>query len=257
MKKITAIVLTGNDENIILNCLKSISFASEIIVVAANSSDNSKKIAKEFNQNIKIFETNDEYNTQFSKWRNIGYENASHNWIIYVDTDEVVTPELATEIKSVINKKSKYTHYALPRANYFLGKRVKHGGTYPDYQKRLFRKKYFKGYTGLLHEEAVVTGKIGYLKNDLQHYTHRDLTSMLKKTIAWTNLEAQALHKANHPPVVWWRFIRMMLTKFFERLIKQQMWKDGVVGWISAIFETFDTFIIYARLWELQQKDKN
>jgi hypothetical protein len=67
-------------------------------------------------------------------------------------------------------------------------------------------------------------------------------------------MEAQALFQNNHPPVVWWRFIRMMLTKIWQRLIVQRMWQDGVVGWISVIFETFDTFLIYARLWELQQK---
>jgi hypothetical protein len=77
---------------------------------------------------------------------------------------------------------------------------------------------------------------------------------MINKTIVWSDTEAQALFKSDHPPVVWWRFIRMMLTKLFERLIKQNMWKDGQVGWISAIFESYNTFLIYVRLWELQQK---
>jgi hypothetical protein len=77
---------------------------------------------------------------------------------------------------------------------------------------------------------------------------------MVNKTLAWTDTEAKALFKADHPPVVWWRFIRMMFTKAWERLIKQQMWRDGQVGWVSVIFEVFNTFLIYARLWELQQK---
>jgi hypothetical protein len=96
---------------------------------------------------------------------------------------------------------------------------------------------------------------MGYLKHDLLHFTHTDLTSMLQKSIAWTDMEARAIHAGNHPPVVWWRFIRMMLTKIWQRLIREQIWRDGTVGWISLIFETFDTFIIYARLWELQQNE--
>jgi hypothetical protein len=77
---------------------------------------------------------------------------------------------------------------------------------------------------------------------------------MVKKTIVWTDTEAQALFKSGHPPIVWWRFIRMMLTKIYQRLIKEKMYKDGQVGWVSVFFESYNTFLIYARLWELQQK---
>ena len=79
---------------------------------------------------------------------------------------------------------------------------------------------------------------------------------MLQKTIKWTDLEAKLLYQNQHPPVYWWRFPRMMFTKFWERAIKEKMYKDGTVGWISIIFEMFNTFIIYARLWELQQEPK-
>jgi hypothetical protein len=95
---------------------------------------------------------------------------------------------------------------------------------------------------------------MGYIKNNLLHFTHHDFESMLKKTNAWTSMEARALFDSKHPPVYWWRFPRMMLTKFFERYFIQQMWRDGIVGFISSLYESFDTFIIYAKLWELQQQ---
>ena len=76
---------------------------------------------------------------------------------------------------------------------------------------------------------------------------------MLQKTIIWTQTEAEALYQSHHPPVYWWRFLRMILTTIWLRLVKQQMYRDGVVGWISAIFESYNTFIIYARLWQMQQ----
>lgn len=254
---ISIIILAGNEEKMIVNCLKTCDWAKEIILVAANSSDNTVLFSQKTIPWIKVVKTNDEYNKNFAKWRNLGFKNSTQDWILYIDADERITPELKKEITTIIKSKNPASYYVIPRANHFLGKRVRYGGSYPDYVKRLYQKRFFKGYQGVLHEEPIVEGELGYLKSDLLHYTHRDLSSMLNKTLVWTDMEAQALFKSNHPPVVWWRFIRMMLTKIYERLIKQKMWKDGTVGWISVIFETFDTFIIYARLWEIQQKQNN
>jgi len=253
--KLSLIVLAGNEGEMIKDCLDSASFADEIVLVLANSVDNTKKIAQSLKLPLKIIETTDEYNKNFSKWRNLGYKVASGDWLLYLDADERITPELKSEILSTINTTNLFNYYAIPRANYYLGKRVRFGGSYPDYVKRLYRKKFFFGYQGYLHEEPIIKGEIGYLKNDLLHFTHRNLKSMLDKTLVWTDLEAEALFNAHHPPVYWWRFPRMMVTKIWERLIKQQMWRDGIVGWISVIFESFDTFIIYAKLWEKQVYD--
>lgn len=255
IKNLSIIILAGNEEQMIVDCLKSCNWVEEIILVAANSTDNTVNLAQKIIPFIKIVKTQDEYNKNFSKWRNLGYKNATKDWILYIDADERITHKLQKEIIGKINlPKSSISHYAIPRANHYLGKRVRFGGSYPDYVKRLYQKEHFKGYQGILHEEPIIEGQIEHLKSNLLHYTHRDLTSMVNKTLVWTGMEAQALFQNNHPPVVWWRFIRMMITKFWERLIKQQMWRDGTVGWISVLFETFDTFIIYAHLWEIQQK---
>jgi glycosyltransferase involved in cell wall biosynthesis len=260
MKKIdnlSIIILAGNEEKMIVDCLKSCNWVNEIVLVAANSIDNTVNLAKKIIPNIKIIKTTDEYNKNFSKWRNLGFQNTTKEWLLYIDADERIPFLLKQEIIKKINiQNNKITHYAIPRANHFLGKRVKHGGSYPDYVKRLYLREKFKGYKGILHEEPIVSGDLRHLKLDLLHYTHRDLFSMVNKTLVWTDMEAKALYEDNHPPVVWWRFIRMMITKTWERLIKQKMWKDGTVGWISVIYETFDTFLIYARLWELQQSKK-
>ena len=255
IKNLSIIILAGNEEKMIVDCLKSCNWVSEIILVAANSTDDTVSLAKKTISSIKIVKTTDEYNKNFSKWRNLGFQNATKDWILYIDADERITSELKQEIIQKINIKNNFiSHYDIPRANYYLGKRVRFGGSYPDYVKRLYLRKNFKGYKGILHEEPLIIGPLEHLKSDLLHYTHRDLTSMVNKTLAWTDMEAKALFQNNHPPVVWWRFIRMMLTKIWERLIVQKMWRDGTVGWISVLFETFDTFLIYARLWEIQQK---
>ena len=254
---ISVIVLAGNEEKMIVGCLDTCKWAEEVILVAANSSDNTVSLAKKTIPGIKIVKTEDEYNKNFSKWRNLGFKFSTQKWLLYIDADERITPILKNKIIKIIGHESlKFTHYAIPRANYFLGQRVHFGGSYPDYVKRLYDRNFFRGYQGVLHEEPIISGDLGYIKADLLHYTHRDLTSMVNKTLVWTDTEARALFKSNHPPVVWWRFIRMMLTKGWERLGKQQMWRDGQVGWVSAIFEIFNTFLVYARLWELQQKQK-
>ncbi|MBP6891826.1 glycosyltransferase family 2 protein [Candidatus Shapirobacteria bacterium] len=252
--KLSIIILAGNEETMIKDCLRSAKFADQIVLVLANSTDKTENVAKSMKIPLTVIKTTDEYNKNFSKWRNLGYKAAKHDWLFYLDADERITPDLQIEIIKTINlSKHKYSHYAIPRANFYLGKRVHFGGSYPDYVKRLYRRSHFSGYKGYLHEEPVIRGKISYLKNDLLHFTHRDLNSMLQKTLSWTDMEAQALYDSHHPPVYWWRFPRMIFTKFWERLVKQQMWRDGTVGWISAIFESYDTFIIYAKLWEKQK----
>jgi len=255
-KLLSVIVIVGRDEEMIGGCLETCKFADEIILVMANSTEGVRKIAKKTIPTIRITETVDEYNKNFAKWRNMGYKMAESKWILYVDSDERVTDKLREEILKTIKKDEETGYFVIPRANYFLGKRVRWGNTYPDYVKRLYRRKDFEGYEGILHEEPIIKGKMGYLKNDLLHYTHRDLHSMVEKTNSWTDMEAEALFRAGHPKVVWWRFPRMMMTKLWERLIKQQMWRDGTVGWISVIFEMFDTFVIYAKLWERQERNK-
>jgi len=254
---LSIIIIAGNEQHNIEKVLDTCLWADKLILVAANSTDNTIKLAKKKSKKIRILKTSDEYGKNFAKWRNLGLNSVTTDWLLYVDADERITAKLKKEIQvTITNPDLKYSHYAIPRANYFLGKRVKYGGTYPDYVVRLYQTKHIKKWQGKLHEKAITTGNLGYLKNDLLHFTHTDLTSMLQKTIIWTQIEAQALYQANHPQVYWWRFPRMMITKLYQRLIKQKMHKDGTIGWISAIFESYNTFIIYARLWELQQNKK-
>lgn len=254
--RLSIIVLTGNEAGVIETCLKSCLFADELIVVLANSTDSTKEIIRDLFPKTLILETSDEYNKNFSKWRNLGFGASTGDWILYVDADETITPSLKDEILLTVKNDGYSNYYVIPRQNYFLGQRVSHGGTYPDYVKRLFKKGCFSGYEGILHEEPKVTGDFGYLKNSLLHFTHRYLETMVDKTLAWTDMEAQNLHNNHHPPMSWWRFPRMFLWKFWRRFLVEQSYRDGVVGWISSIFESFDTFYIYARLWELQHYGK-
>lgn len=245
--KISAIVLTKNEEEQIGGCLNSVNWVDEIIVVDSGSSDRTVEIAKDYTDKI-LFEKSDD----FSSKRNLGQDMAKGEWILYLDADERVTPELWKEISEVIEKDWPASYF-IPRKNFYFGENE---WPYIEKIERLFKKNQLEGWKGKIHESPVIRGQTGELKNYLLHYTHRDLSSMVKKTIEWSKIEAELRFEAGHPPVVWWRFLRVMMTEFYRSYIKQRGWKAGAVGMIESLYQAFSIFITYARLWEMQ-KAKN
>ena len=108
---------------------------------------------------------------------------------------------------------------------------------------------------GELHETAKVNGGIGELQGLIYHYTHWDLFSMLQKTILWSDIEAKLRIDSNHPSMSWWRFIRVMITAFYDSYIKQGGYSVGTIGLIESMYQAFSIFVTYANLWELQEKE--
>ncbi len=252
---ITGIIIAGNEEKIISKAVESLSFCKNLVLVAANSTDKTTNLVKKLRPDTKIIKTTDAYGRYFFKWRNLGLKAATNTNIIYLDADEVIPRNLITEIDSFC-KQETFSHAAIPRLNTFLGKKVTHGGTYPDYQKRLFKKNQLSAWKGQLHEYPIVRGKLIHFINYFLHDTHRDLSSMTQKTLIWTSSVSQSLFKAKHPPIASWRLFRVFLSKFLQRYVKESMWKDGIIGYISSVFESFDSVITYSKLWELQKYEK-
>lgn len=251
--KLSAIIIAKNAEDQIADAIQSVDFADEVIVVDNSSTDRTREIAGYLKAKVFTYEVVD-----FSKLRNFGLEKAGGEWILYIDTDERVTPELKEEILSIISSQIFHMEnlrgFYVKRKNFYLGN---HEWPYIEKLERLFRKDALKGWKGQLHESPIIDGKVGELDGFLFHYTHRDLTSSLAKTIEWSKIEAELRFKAGHPKVTWWRFPRVMLTVFFNSYIRQGGWKVGIVGVIESIYQSFSIFITYARLWELQQEIKN
>lgn len=245
--KISAIVLTKNEEKMITDCLNSLSFADEIIVIDDNSTDQTRNLASKFTNKIFTHE-----GKNFADRRNSGLTKASYEWIIYLDADERITAQLKAEILKIIEDNPDKAAYFIKRENYYLGKK------WPQQDKveRLFRKDKLISWYGEVHESPKVSGLVGELTIPLIHITHRDIESMIKKTIEWSKIEAELRYKSDHPMVVWWRFPRVMLTQFLEYFIRQGGWKNGVEGWIESIFQAFSIFITYVRLWEIQKDRK-
>jgi len=245
--KLSAVVLAKNEEKMITECLKSLSFADEIIVIDDNSTDKTSKLAKMFTQNV-FFHPSE----NFSERREFGLEKASGDWVLYLDADERITGPLKEEILQMIKGNTRYAALFIKRENTYLGEKW----PYQDKVERLFRKEKLLGWYGKVHESPKVDGEIGTLVNSLLHITHRDVVSMMAKTIEWSQIEAKLRYNANHPKVTWWRFLRVMFTQFFDYFIRQGGWKNGTEGWVESIYQAFSIFITYARLWEMQKEKK-
>lgn len=245
--KISAVIIAKNEEMMIKNCLSGLKFADEIIVLDNMSSDNTAEIAQK--SGGKVFPV---FGRDFSYLRNIAREKSSGEWILYVDADEIVTAELAAEIKKVISSTSENMAYNLRRKNNFLG------ADWPGEEKmvRLFRKSFLLGWHGSLHETPQVSGSIGILQSPLLHYTHRGISSMVVKTNEWSETEATLRYKNNHPLMSPLRFFSVMIRAFYKGYISNQGWKVGTLGLIESIYQAFSIFITYAKLWEKQNKRK-
>lgn len=250
MIKISAIVITKNAENLIADCLDSLSFCDEIVVVDNESEDRTRDISGKMRAKVFKYKSQD-----FSQARNFGLNKASGKWVVYVDSDERVTKELASSIKyQVLSiENNNFSAFKIKRKNFYFGN---HEWPYIEHLERVFRKDKLEGWYGKLHESPKVKGEIGELEGYLLHYTHRDLGSMLIKTIKWSKVEAELRFSSGHPKMTWWRFPRVMLTAFFDSYIKQGGWRVGTVGLIESAYQSFSIFITYARLWEMQNKLK-
>lgn len=243
--KITVAIITFNEEEMIVDSLKSADWADEIVVVDSGSSDKTLELARGFKVEIYSLKTQD-----FASLRDYALSKAKGEWIFYLDADERVTKELKEEIKSVLRSPSFFA-YKVRRKNYYFGK------SWPYIEKipRLFKKEVLKGWFGVLHESPKINSEVGQLKNYLLHYTHRNISSMVEKTNKWSNIEADLRFKAKHPKMTWWRFFRIMLTTFWEYFITQRGFRAGTVGFIESIYQSFSSFITYAKLWEKQNDE--
>lgn len=243
--KISAIIITKNEEARLEKCLMSLAWTDEIIVVDNGSCDDTREIAKNYGAiilpmgNIR----------DFAKLRNAGKKKAHGVWLLYVDADETVSHELEEEIKEATSHDpSPVNGYELRRKNYYLG----HEWPGEEYILRLMRKDALIEWYGELHETARVTGAIARLRAPLIHVTHRTLEEMVAKTNEWSGTEAQLRFAAHHPPVSWWRLLRVMATGFWNSFIHQGGWKAGTAGLIESTYQSFSMFITYAKLWEKQ-----
>jgi glycosyltransferase involved in cell wall biosynthesis len=249
--KISVVIIAKDEEKMLPECLKTVSWAQEVVVIDTGSIDKTSEIAKKSGARVVGYKEG----KNFSDWRNKGLREARGEWILYVDADERIPSALVKEVEKVIQSRDTFGAYAIPRRNIVLGQELKHGGFWPDYQKRLFQKGSLKGWNGEVHEEPEYVGELGLLSEPMVHQKHESIAEMVEKTNGWSEVEASLMYKAKHPPMNIPRFISAMCREGWMRLVVHKAFLDGKIGIVFALYQVFSRFVSYAKLWEMQLKN--
>jgi glycosyltransferase involved in cell wall biosynthesis len=247
LKELQIVIIAKNEEDLLPDCFESIGNFAQVLLIDTGSTDKTVDVAKKHSAKVVSYKEG----KHFSDWRNKGMKEADRDWVLYLDADERMTGELKQEIQSQI-KSEQFNAYAIPRKNIILGKELIHGGWYPDYQKRLYKKSSFKKWSGDLHEEPDFEGNLGLFKNPMIHNKHENFAQMIEKTNRWSNIEGELMFKANHPPMNKKRFVSGMAREFWKRMIVHKAFLDGRVGVMFAMYQVFSRFASYTKLWEMQ-----
>lgn len=249
-QKISVVLAVFNEENHLRECLESVKDLSwETVVVDGGSTDKTIQIAKEFG--VRIIETENLQNFHINK--NKAIDAALGDWVLQLDADEIVTNKLKEEIQKVVEDQ-KYNGYWIPRRNFFLTRFLTKGGQYPDYTLRLYRKGKGRLPGKDVHEQAIVEGRVGYLKNDLLHMRDKNFSIYLSRFNRYTNLLAAQL-KDKGERVNLMSFVNYLLIKptfwFMKSYIRHKGFVDGFPGFIFALFSSLRFPVAYYKLWRL------
>jgi (heptosyl)LPS beta-1,4-glucosyltransferase len=246
MNKISVIVITKDEEKNISNCLKSVEWADEIIVVDSESSDKTVELAKKFTEKIFI-RTWEGYVPQ----KKYALGLASNDWVLSLDADERITEALKNEILNL--SLDNVSGYKIRRKNFLLKKEITSCGWEKDYQLRLLKKDKTSFSDRLVHEKFIVEGEVKTLSNPMIHYTFSSFTDYFNKINYYTSLKAQELFKKKKK-IGGWTIFSHSVSAFFAFFIIRKGFKDGVYGLIISSLHSVSTLMNYIKLWELQNR---
>ena len=248
MIKISILLPIFNCEKTIEQTLESIKWADEILVVDSYSNDSTLDIVKNFGARI----IQHEY-INSAKQKNWALQYCNYDWVFQIDSDEILEPGADEIFRTAITNASETLHcYKMPRKNHVLGKWVKYGGLYPDWEYRLFRKKYGKWWNREVHSRIVVPGTIGILDTHLLHYGMPNISKQLSNLDRYTRYEADELKKEN----IKFSFVKWTLGPvyiFMRRYFLLQGFRDGWRGLFLAVYASFYFFLSHTKLLEIQQ----
>lgn len=242
-QKITALAITFNEEHNVKQYVKSLSFADEIIFIDSNSTDKTVSIAEQMG--VRVIQNNFK---DFSTQRNFAISQAKNDWITFFDLDEIVTEELKKEILDCANSPKEFVGYFVKRNFFFLGKKIKFGGWQNDKVIRVFNKNYCCYNGNLVHEVITANGKVGFLKNSVNHYSYKDFDNYNNKLNHYSKLQAESLYLKNKRPNAYHFTIRP-LYRFFWQYFYRLGILDGKEGYILAYVHAFSVFKRYLQLW--------
>ncbi len=245
---ISALAITYNEEEHIERFIKSLSFADEIIVVDSNSTDRTVLLAERLA--VKVYKRDFD---NFSSQKNFALEQASHEWILFFDLDEVISNELANEIQAKISSKTDVSAFKVKRNFYFMGKHIRFSGFQNDAVVRVFKKSDCTYGDNLVHETLEVNGKTETLINKSDHYSYKTFDAYNEKLTRYSKLQAEMLYRKNVRPKFYHFTLRPAWRLFHQYVIKLGF-LDGKEGFILAYLSAFGVFKRYLFLWTSYRK---
>jgi glycosyltransferase involved in cell wall biosynthesis len=244
--KLSATVVAKNEAADLGAALASLTWADEIVVVDSHSTDDTVAIARQYTDRVVVHDW-----LGHIEQKNYAASLASHDWILSVDADERVTPELAGEIQTLMAGEPDDKAFRIPRVTFHLGRWIRTTDWFPDYQHRLYDRRAARWTGRYVHEALNVTGSVGLLRGELQHYAYRDIADHLETIDRYTTYAARQMDEdgrragllqlAGHPPLA---FLRNYLARGGIR--------DGIPGFIISSMNAYYVFLKFAKLWELQ-----
>ena len=256
--RLSVAIITKNEEDKIARCLESVKWADEVIVVDDNSTDRTVEIARGYTD--RIFQRKMDIEGEH---RNYAYSLANNNWILSLDADERVTPELKEEIAALLRKSPEFEGYTIPRRNYIGEHWVRFGGWYPSAQLKLFKKGSFRYEEVDVHPRPIFGKKWDNLKFDIIHYSYRDFSDFLNKTNKQTTLEAIKWHKLSleNPKKAGYKMnlfhtLWRTLDRFIRTFFAKKGYRDGFIGFMVAYFASLYQILSYAKYVEIKKRGK-
>ena len=250
MEKISVAIITHNEERNIRDCLESVKWADEIVVVDNGSTDETINICQEYR--ARVYQ---EGWKGFSGQKNSAIEKTANEWVLSLDADERIGPELRQEIETALQGDSPVDGYWIARKNYFLGRWVRHCGWYPDRNLRLFRKSRGRFTERAVHEKVEVQGKTANLNHPLVHETYRSLSDFFIRSDRYSTLAAGEMGRQGRKYRWGDVFFRPPLT-FLQMYLLRAGFLEGYWGFLLSVLYSYYTFAKYAKLKELGQREK-
>lgn len=242
--RLSAVIITSNEEERLRGCLESAAWADEIVVVDAESQDKTVQIAREFTDHVIVRPW-----PGFARQKNFALAQAGGDWILSLDADEEVSPELRDEIRTVLAGGAVCEGYALPRKNIFWGRWVRHGGLYPDWQVRLFRRGQARFAELDVHESVRVEGRVGRLRGALLHRSYRDVADFLARADRYSTLAAAEWARSGRRAGARDLVLRP-LGRFASMYVLHRGFLDGWRGLLLAALYAYYVFVRSAKILE-------
>ncbi|MBW2313161.1 MAG: glycosyltransferase family 2 protein [Deltaproteobacteria bacterium] len=243
---VSVCIIACNEEGNLPRCLESAAWADEVVVVVdTRSTDATEALAREAGARtiLHAYEGNIEQ-------KNFALGEAKHDWVLSLDADEALTPELTAAVQSALSADGPDAGYELNRLTWHLGRWIRHGEFYPDWQMRLFRRSQARVVGVNPHGRVELVGRAGRIDGDLLHYSYRDLADQIARIQDFSRIQAAAMWAAGRRASLFDLGLRPPLRFLRCYLLKQGI-RDGGPGFVIAAATAFHVFLKYAKLWEL------